>query len=577
VSFFKRVRWWPTRPATELTVADADPGTHDRPERPPGYRRARRVAAWTTTALAGLLVLSALVVPGEVSRLTPWVFVRIPVEGLLGVGLLLVLPARARRVVVALAGLLLGVLTVIKIIDMAFYEALARPFDPVLDWILLDDAVGFLRSSFGRAGAFGAVVGVVLLVATVLVLMTLSVLRLSRLAVRHRTGAARTALVLAVVWVACAVIGVQVVSGLPVASGSAAALVYDRALQARVGLHDKQSFAAQAAVDPFGDTPGDKLLTGLRGKDVMLTFIESYGRSALGDAQVDAVLDDGTRRLSAAGYASRSAFLTSPVAGGGSWLPHATFLSGLWVNNQQRYDTLVASDRLTLTKAFRRADWRTVAAMPGTITSWPEQPFYGLDRVYALKDFGYRGPNFGWAPMPDQFVLSTFERTEHATANRAALMAEVVLVSSHAPWRPIPRLIGWNDLGDGSVFASLGASGDSPGDVLKRDPAVVRAEYARSVEYSLNSLISYVETYGNDNLVLVFLGDHQPAPIVTGAGASRDVPITIVARDPAVLDRISGWGWQDGLKPDPRAPVWRMDAFRDRFLTAFGSQAGPNR
>jgi hypothetical protein len=88
--------------------------------------------------------------------------------------------------------------------------------------------------------------------------------------------------------------------------------------------------------------------------------------------------------------------------------------------------------------------------------------------------------------------------------------------------------------------------------------------------YSLNSLISYVETYGDDNLVLVFLGDHQPAPVVTGEDASRDVPITIVAHDPAVLDRISGWGWQDGLKPGPHAPVWRMDAFRDRFLTAFG-------
>jgi hypothetical protein len=84
-----------------------------------------------------------------------------------------------------------------------------------------------------------------------------------------------------------------------------------------------------------------------------------------------------------------------------------------------------------------------------------------------------------------------------------------------------------------------------------------------------------VETYGDDNLVVVFLGDHQPAPVVTGEGASRDVPITILARDPAVLDQISGWGWQDGLKPNPRAPVWRMDAFRDRFLTAFGPQTRP--
>jgi hypothetical protein len=45
-----------------------------------------------------------------------------------------------------------------------------------------------------------------------------------------------------------------------------------------------------------------------------------------------------------------------------------------------------------------------------------------------------------------------------------------------------------------------------------------------------------------------------------------------VARDKAVLDRISGWGWQDGLRPDGQAPDWSMAAFRDRFLAAFGSR-----
>jgi hypothetical protein len=106
----------------------------------------------------------------------------------------------------------------------------------------------------------------------------------------------------------------------------------------------------------------------------------------------------------------------------------------------------------------------------------------------------------------------------------------------------------------------------------------VRADYSRSITYSLSSLISYVETYGDDRLVLVFLGDHQPASVLTGVGASRDVPIAIVARDPAVLDRVAGWGWTSGLRPDlAAAPVWRMDAFRDRFLTAFGptSTGGP--
>ena len=49
------------------------------------------------------------------------------------------------------------------------------------------------------------------------------------------------------------------------------------------------------------------------------------------------------------------------------------------------------------------------------------------------------------------------------------------------------------------------------------------------------------------------------------------MPISVIAHDPKVLDRIAGWGWTDGLRPRPDAPVWRMDAFRNRFLDAFGS------
>jgi hypothetical protein len=69
--------------------------------------------------------------------------------------------------------------------------------------------------------------------------------------------------------------------------------------------------------------------------------------------------------------------------------------------------------------------------------------------------------------------------------------------------------------------------------------------------------------------VLIVLGDHQPHTFVTGLGASHDVPVSVIAHDPNVLRQIAGWGWQDGLKPGPQAPVWQMNAFRDRFLSAF--------
>ena len=66
----------------------------------------------------------------------------------------------------------------------------------------------------------------------------------------------------------------------------------------------------------------------------------------------------------------------------------------------------------------------------------------------------------------------------------------------------------------------------------------------------------------------------QPASIITGDGASHDVPITIVAKDPSVLARVADWHWDAGLKPSAQAPVWPMEAFRNRFLTAFGPGNG---
>jgi hypothetical protein len=58
---------------------------------------------------------------------------------------------------------------------------------------------------------------------------------------------------------------------------------------------------------------------------------------------------------------------------------------------------------------------------------------------------------------------------------------------------------------------------------------------------------------------------------VSGEDADRDVPITIIAKDPGVLAAVAGWGWEPGLRPGAGSPIWRMDEFRDRFFTAFGT------
>ncbi|MEU1041499.1 sulfatase [Streptomyces sp. NPDC005907] len=573
----------PTDPGGSGAPRDTPAAPDGRPRGAPRGLRARHPAlarglARGTDVLAFAAVVIALLLPNRLGDLRAAAFARLPVEAVLGAAVLIVLPRRPRVAVAVTAGLGLGALTVLNLLDLGFDEFLGRGFNLVLDWTLFGDARAYLKDSVGPAGATAAAVAVVVLVLAVLVLMALAVVRLARLLARHRPLATRSTLALGTVWVLCTATGVQF-GGVPVAAGHAAAGVQDRAQRVQATLRDEAAFAEAAREDTFGGTPPEQLLTGLRGKDVMFTFIESYGRSAVEDPVtapgVDATLASATERLGRAGYAAKSGWLTSATYGGSSWLGHSTFLSGLWIDNQQRYRTVTAGDHLTLTGAFRKTGaWRTVGIMPGVQKAWPEAEFYGLDHLYDARNLGYRGPKFSWSTMPDQYALAAFERLEHGRKHDKPLMSEIILTSSHQPWAPIPKTVPQDQVGDGSVYEGIQRAGKKPADVFY-DSAKVKQEYGRSIQYSVRSLIDYVIRYGGRNTVLVFLGDHQPMARVSGDHASRDVPCAIVAHDPEVLERIAGWGWTDGLQPGHDAPVWKMDSFRDRFLTAYGSTPSP--
>ena len=150
----------------------------------------RRVGGAVVTTLAALLVFLELVMPDQITRLPPGNFwlnalVRIPIEAIVVIAVLLVLPERARRVGATVLGLTLGLLTVVKIIDMGFFAVLAREFDPVLDWVLFTDGYHFLEDSMGKLGAFGVAAAAVLLAAALLTFTTLAMRRLSRLLAAH--------------------------------------------------------------------------------------------------------------------------------------------------------------------------------------------------------------------------------------------------------------------------------------------------------------------------------------------------------------------------------------------------------
>ncbi|TDP95191.1 CDP-alcohol phosphatidyltransferase family protein [Labedaea rhizosphaerae] len=557
-SFGHDVRWLFVRRSTHAGFAVARP---------------RRVPAllWSTAAV--VLLAAAMLAPQRLSVLSGWTALRVPVEGVLALAVLLVLRGRARRVTAGAFGALLGLVLLVKGFDMGFGAELDRPFDPVFDWVLLRPAVEFLAASAGKPVAIAAVVGAILATLALVVLMVAAALRVSRVAGEHRTATVRVLVVLSVIWTAGAATGVQVGSQ-PVAASDAAAEVHDKVAAVVADVRDLGPFRDSVGVDAFRGVPANQLLTGLRGKDVLLTFVESYGKVALSDPDVDKVLADGTKRLQAKGFQARTGMLTSATFGGTSWLAHSTLQSGLWVNNPQRYATLLTTDRLTLASAFRAGGWRTVSDIPANTRDWSDGKFYGYEQTYDSRNVGYHGPSFSYATMPDQFTMEALQRNELARTQRPPVMAEIDLVTSHNPWTPLPRMVDWSAVGDGSVYDPMPAQGPSKDEVWSA-PSRVKAAYAQSIRYSLSTLVSYVETYGTADTVLVFLGDHQPGPVVSGEGASRDVPVTIVAKDPAVLDRIASWHWAPGLRPAPDGPVWRMDAFRDAFFTAFGSGDRP--
>ncbi|MFC3346127.1 CDP-alcohol phosphatidyltransferase [Streptomyces echinoruber] len=540
---------------------------------------AARITGIAVTVVAVALVVVALVMPNRQENFRLAQFTRLPVEALLGAAVLIALPRRPRLAAAVLGGLALGALTVLNVLDIGFYEYLGRGFNVILDWQLLDDAQSYVADTMGGTYAFLAAAGAILLALLVVAVMALAVVRIGTLLGRNRTRSTHVLLVLSALWMTCATLNLDV-SGVPLAAEHTVTMVKYREARVRETIRDERAFAKEARRDAFGATPGSQLVPALRGKDMVFAFIESYGRSAVEDPimapGVDAVLDARTKALAKAGFHAKSGWLTSATYGGSSWLGHSTFMSGMWINNQNRYRTVTADgEHLTLTKAFRKTGaWDTVGVMPGVQKGWPEAKWYGLDKVYNAFQLGYKGPKFSWSTMPDQYALEQFQRREHSRKRDKPLMSFLILTSSHQPWAPIPRMVGWDRLGDGSVFKAIEKAGNKPADIIA-SPTRSREEYGKSIQYSVTALTQWLERYGRDDTVLVFLGDHQPISRVSGTHASRDVPCTIVAKDPKVLDRIAGWGWTDGLRPAHDAPVWKMSSFRDRFLKAYGSTPHP--
>ncbi len=526
--------------------------------------------------LAALLLHLVLVMPNHPRAVTVEALFLFPLELPVILLALVVLRGWVVQVVqVALVGALTA-LTLVKLADLGTHVAYERPFDLAVDGHLIHAAWTLAR------GTFGTPLTVLILVVALIGLVALALAigwateRWAELRVR---GAARALTAIALVpATALAVLEAgHMLRGwaLPVTPPGAA-------FTARIGVETvERAQATGAALEEFREAAqSDRmaahdgpLLDAIGDRDVLLTYVESYGRSSF---ENPLYIDTHTGRLrdieatlEEQGLAMRSGFVTAPMVGGQSWLAHASMASGMWVSDQGRYRALIASPRRTLFHFARDAGFHTAAVMPAHTRDWPEGDFFGFDAIFNAEDMGYAGENYNWVTMPDQFSIKALDRLVREPAE-APVFAQIALVSSHAPFLPVPPLINWDDIGDGTVFNEWADDGDPPEEVW-RDRDRVREKFRIAVDYSLEVVGAYATRHADDPPLMIVLGDHEPARFIAGVDG-YDAPIHIIG-PPDLVARIDDWGYTPGMVPDSDAPVWRMSEFRDAFLRAFSSEA----
>jgi hypothetical protein len=310
----------------------------------------------------------------------------------------------------------------------------------------------------------------------------------------------------------------------------------------------------------------------LAGADVYLVFIESYGHTVFADARhfsmIRPVLKQYETELAAEGFSIYSSYLRSPAFGGSSWLAHGTVASGVDLASQLVYDLLVTSDAETIAHLFNQAGYRTISVMPGTQWPWPEGKFFGYQKHYFAWDFEYNGPQFGWSPMADQYVLQYIYQKE-ILPRRQPLFIEFVLISSHAPFhRQPPYLENWSQIGDGRIYHQKPMV-TFP--VIWPDLTNASEAYVTSIVYVMKVLKSFIEQYLKDDTLIIIMGDHQPNVQITGTDSTWSVPVHVISRNQRLLKPFEKKGYTAGLIPKQPPPHPGMQTFFWNFLNDFST------
>jgi hypothetical protein len=317
----------------------------------------------------------------------------------------------------------------------------------------------------------------------------------------------------------------------------------------------------------------DSDLARVRGADVFLIFVESYGAVSFDRPEFAERLVASRARfdadIRATGREVVSAYVESPTFGGGSWLAHVSLMSGVEARDEDTNVQLMMQKRDTLVTAFARHGYRTVAIMPGLQDPWPEGDFYGFDDIYGNSRLEYHGPPFGWWRIPDQFTMARLDALEVARPSRAPVFVFFPTTGTHTPFTPTaPYQPDWARILTKRPYdqADVVRAWDEVPDWLNLGPG-----YVQALSYAYTSLGGYLHLRADRDFIMILIGDHQPPAAVSGEGAPWDVPVHVIASRKQTLERLRAHGFHSGLSPEHPA-VTRMHQLLPVLLDAFGER-----
>jgi hypothetical protein len=536
------------------------------------FPRFRRPTNHLPRAVLGVLLLALMFAPSRDSA-THGLTVEWRPSAELGFLLFLVAAAAAARPRMIAAssaawylGMLVVVMALVNLVDAATPTLLGRDLN--LYWDLQH-----LPSLFGLAGAaagFWRMAGAIAVLAVAIFLLiagTMWIWRQVLPVLADRRVALGFAIVLGMILGLTALMPSE---ERPLAIGLGHDIVRQSVVlvQGRAAVTSTGPYAAALAAP----APPRSDLSGLKQRDVYLVYLESYGTTVFDTPEFRNDFSESLRQLEvslrAAGYTIASSRLVSPTFGGGSWLAHATLASGIWLDDPVLHALLLDSGRKLLPAYFKDAGWRTLDIAPGVkAPSIKATAAWGFDREVFASELDYRGPSFGWFAIPDQFTLDRAATIRSALGPTPPVFTQLILVSSHIPFAPVPPyLADWDDSGS---FASVSAAAME--DVLRQpDWSRLAPAYLNSLRYDFVTLRGWLTGRIQGDGLVILLGDHQPPAIVGGQPQPPwTVPIHVLSRDPELVAPFLAEGYVPGLFPTQPPPHPGMETFLARFLAAF--------